>query len=257
SAEDNPQLRLYALGAALNYQIIYGFDVVRMTIIQPRLGSTSSDTISLEDLLEWAEGYVEPRARAAYEGRGEYCPDDKACRWCKAKATCRARADAALKTACEDFSLDALPDADAVSQETTPATLMTVGEIADLLPLLPKLEAWAKDVQEWALTQARDHNVRYEGYKLVEGRSNRKITDPQAAAEALQKIGCEPATYYKPPELRTITALEKVLGKPVFADVLGDLVVKPSGKPVLVPEGDKRPEINSIESAKADFAEME
>ncbi|MEG0991505.1 MAG: DUF2800 domain-containing protein [Gordonibacter sp.] len=256
SAEDNSQLRLYALGAALKYQIIYGFDFVRMTIVQPRLGSTSTDCLSYADLIDWAETYVEPRARAADEGRGEYCPGEKQCRWCKAKAICRARADANLTAACEDFALGALPEADEVQMSLALPELITLDEVAELLPVLPRIEAWAKDVQEWALSQARDHNIRFTGYKLVEGRSNRKISDADAAASALKTLGCDPVTYYEPPKLKTLTALEKTLTKPVVADVLGDLIIKPAGKPALVPEGDKRPEINSIESAKADFADI-
>lgn len=254
SAEDNPQLRLYALGAALKYQIIYGFATVRMTIVQPRLGSTSTDCLSYADLIDWAESYVEPRARAADEGRGEPNPGEKQCRWCKAKAICRARAEANLAAACEDFALDELPEADEAQASLAAPELMTLEEVAALLPVLPRIEAWAKDVQEWALAQARDHGVRFDDFKLVEGRSNRKIADTDAAVAALKTLGCDPVTYYEPPKLKSLTALERTLSKPVVADVLGELIVKPAGKPTLVPEGDKRPEINSAERAKEDFA---
>ncbi|MEG0303985.1 DUF2800 domain-containing protein, partial [Gordonibacter sp.] len=226
----------------------------------PRLGSTSTDSLSYADLIDWAETYVEPRARAADEGRGEYCPGEKQCRWCKAKAVCRARAEANLVAACEDFAvqlpdLDAFPGPGDVEDALQRPELLSIDEVAGLLPALPAIEAWAKDVQEWALARARDHGARFAGYKLVEGRSNRKIADTEAAAAALQALGCDPATYYEPPKLKTLTALEKTLTKPVVANVLGDLVVKPAGKPALVPDSDKRPEISSTESAREDFAD--
>lgn len=255
SAEGNPQLRLYALGAALKYRIIYGFDTVAMTIVQPRLSSASTDSVGLEDLLDWAETYVEPRARAADEGRGEFVPGEKQCRWCKAKAVCRARADAMLDVARSEFGV--LDDAELADPDCRPdPELMAVEDIAALLPILPAIEAWAKDVQDYALVQARDHGMRFEGYKLVEGRSSRKIDDPLKAAEALRDMGYQPGDYYKPAELKTITALEKALGKAAFADVLGDLVTKPAGKPALVPVNDRRPEMGSAESAQEDFGEV-
>lgn len=254
SAEGNDQLRLYALGAVLGYRCLYDFGEVRMTIVQPRLNSVSTDSLGCAELIDWAETYVEPRARMADEGRGEYSPGEKQCRWCKAKAVCRARADAMLDVARAEFGV--LDDADLADPDRKPdPELMTVEDIAALLPILPAIEAWAKDVQDYALAQARDHGVRFEGYKLVEGRSSRKIDDPLKAAEALRDMGYQPGDYYKPAELKTITALERALGKAAFSDVLGAYVVKPAGKPALVPEGDKRPEINSAESAAADFAE--
>lgn len=256
SAEGNPQLRLYALGAVLGYRCLYDFDEVRMTIVQPRLGSASTDSVSYEDLIDWAETCVEPRARAADEGRGEFNPGEKQCRWCKAKAVCRARAEANLKAACEDFSLDSLPEGPEEVEASVPLPeLLEVEEVAELLPLLPAIEAWAKDVQDWALAQARDRGVRFPGYKLVEGRSNRKVVQPGAAMDALALEGFAPADYQKPAELVPIGKLEKLLGKARFAEVLGAYVDKPAGKPALVPESDKRPAIDPSESAAADFAE--
>lgn len=255
SAEGNPQLRLYALGAALAYMDLFEFDNVRMTIVQPRLGSVSSDSMSLADLLGWAEDYVKPRAFLADAGEGELNPGENQCRWCKAKAVCRARAEAMLEAACEDFSLADVPDAQDVELLAPKPELLTVEEVAELLPALPAIEAWAKDVQEWALAQARDHGTRFPGYKLVEGRSNRKVVQPGAAMDALALEGFAASDYQKPAELAPIGKLEKLLGKARFAEVLGAYVDKPAGKPALVPESDKRPEISSAESAAADFAE--
>lgn len=256
SAEGNPQLRLYALGAALAYMDLFCFDDVHMTIVQPRLGSVSSDSMSLNDLLDWAEFYVKPRALKADAGEGELRPSEHACRWCRVKAVCRARAEASLKAACEDFSLDSLPESPEEAEMSVPLPdLLEVEEVAELLPLLPAIEAWAKDVQEWALAQARDRGTRFPGYKLVEGRSNRKVVQPGAAMDALSLEGFAASDYQKPAELVPIGKLEKLLGKARFAEVLGAYVDKPAGKPALVPESDKRPEISSAESAAADFAD--
>jgi len=270
-AQDNPQLRLYALGAALKYQMLFGFSRVSMSIIQPRLGASSTDTLGFDDLLAWATDYVAPRAQLAFEGKGDFCPGEHACRFCRIKATCRARAELSLSTALDDFSEFYISDTgEATDQfnfnrigvgevkDCLPAKeRLTIKEISQLLPVLPIIEAWAKEVQEWALEQARDHSVRFEGYKLVEGRSNRLISDPEAAIGILDETDIESEKYIKPVELQGITALEKALGKKTFSELLGDLVIKPAGKPVLAPECDKRPEISSLESAVEDFKEKE
>lgn len=286
SAEENPQLRLYALGAIEKYRILFDFDIVSMTIIQPRLGAASTDTMTLAELEAWAETVVRPAAELAYLGHGEPCPSESACRWCRAKATCRARADAMIATAISEFDDDIgfsqarFDAANPPSAEDVEAhaklggivgfgldpscaptfggekeLMLTIDEIAALLPALPAIEAWAKDVQDWALEQARDHNVRFPGYKLVEGRSIRRITDAEAAAQALENAGYEPDQFYKPAELMAIGGLEKLLGKKGFADLLGGFVDKPAGKPALVPTSDKRPELGSAQGAISDFEE--
>lgn len=267
SAEGNPQLRLYALGALLKFGLLFDIDRVKMTINQPRLGSVSTDEISAEGLLAWAQDVVKPAAELAYKGEGDFHPGEEACRWCRAKAACRARADEAITTAMLDFATPAedgtLPQCDAAnppsveefdSCSSTPEAL-TVDEISRLLPILPRIEAWAKDVQDWALEQARDHGVRFAGYKLVEGRSTRKITDEEGAIAALEQAGYEDTDYLKPKALNAIGGLEKLLGKARFEEVLGEFVTKPAGKPALVSDDDKRPEIGSAEGAAADFAE--
>ncbi|MEK3887479.1 DUF2800 domain-containing protein [Bacillus sp. FSL K6-3431] len=240
SAEDNPQMRLYGLGAFDRYSMLYDIDRVRMTIVQPRLDSVSSETLSADDLLEWAESEVKPKADMAWNGEGEFVPGDH-CRFCKVSASCRARADENLKMAEYDFA-----DPFLLSHE----------EIASILEKADELQKWAKDVSEYALVQAESHGVKFPGYKLVEGRSNRKYSDSEAVADLLLEKEFKPDDIYKPKEIKTITALEKVLGKKVFVEVLGDLIVKPPGKPALVPESDKRSELNSAESAAADFADV-
>lgn len=267
SAKDNPQLRLYALGAFLKYGMLFDIDSVKMTINQPRLQSVSTDEISADDLLIWAQDIVKPAAELAYKGEGEFCPSEEACRWCRAKAVCRARADEAIATAMLDFAMPAedgtLPQCDAAnppsveefSSYSSAPEALTIDEISRLLPILPRIEAWAKDVQDWALEQARDHGVRFAGYKLVEGRSTRKITDEEGAIAALEQAGYEDTDYLKPKALNAIGGLEKLLGKARFEEILGEFVTKPAGKPTLVSDDDKRPEIGSAESAVADFTE--
>lgn len=234
SAVGNPQLRLYGLGAWSAYSFLYDIREIRMTIVQPRLDSVSDDTMPVDELLQWAETVVKPAAALAYEGKGEFLAGDH-CRWCKIKGNCRARADANMKALEYEFR--------------DPATL-SLDEVGQILYVTEQLAAWASDVKEYAFEQAvRGESV--PGWKLVEGRSNRTITDKEKAREALAAAGIEPDDYLKPRDLLGIGDLEKRNGKKVVAELLGDLIVKPAGKPVLVVETDRRPELNSVDQ---DFA---
>lgn len=241
SAEKNSQTRLYGLGAIATYMMLYDFLTVRMTIIQPRLDITSTEELRVDELMTWAQNELRPKAKLAYAGEGEFCAGDH-CKFCKAKATCKARADYNLELAKYDFQ-----DAFLLSKE----------DIAEVLARADQLKAWVTDIETYALEQARDHGERFPGWKLVEGRSNRKYTDEEVVAKTLTGAGYEKDKIYKPQELLGITAMEKVLGKKQFGELLSDLVVKPAGKPVLVPESDTRPEINSLQSAINDFSEAE
>lgn len=236
-AEGNPQLRLYGLGAAALFGDIYDFDRVRMTIIQPRLDHISTEELSLADLQTWAEEVVKPAAELAIGADAPtHCGDW--CRWCPAKATCRTRAEAQLELARYDF---AAPD------------LLTPDEIADILARAEELQKWAADVQGYALQQALA-GEHFTGWKLVEGRSVRKYADDIKVAEALQDAGFPEAALYER-KLYGITAMEKIVGKKKLTEILGELIIKPAGKPVLVPATDKREEINTTEAAKRDFAD--
>lgn len=237
SATGNTQMRLYALGAINQYGLLYDFDCIRMTIVQPRLDSISSDDISASALLKWGDEYVRPRAQMAIAGEGEFVPGDH-CQFCKAKAQCRARAEANLAMARYDFQK---PE------------LLTNDEIAEILAEAERLQKWSKDVQEYALDQAVNHGVKFPGWKLVEGRSNRKYSDPEAVAAKLRAEGYSPDVIYRPQELWGITEMQKKLGKKLFEEYLGDLIIKPAGKPTLAPESDKRPELSSVASAVEDF----
>lgn len=230
-AEDNSQMMCYALGALDTFDNLYDIQKIEMTIFQPRRANISSFTISKDDLLKWAEDILKPTAALAYEGKGEFKAGEH-CQFCRVKATCRKRAEANLELAKYDFSM--------------PATLDNF-EIAAILPRIDQLVAWGNDVKDFALLQAQN-GIHYEGFKLVEGRSNRKYTDETAVADAVTKAGYDP--YDK--KLLGITAMSSLLGKKKFDELLGALIYKPPGKPTLVPETDKRPALNS---AAEDFKE--
>lgn len=237
-AQDNPQLRLYGLGAVEAFDLLYDFDTVEMTIIQPRLGSVSTETMPVNFLRDWGRYTVRPLAEKAARGEGEFKAGDH-CRFCKARQICRARAEANMELAKMEF---ADPE------------LLTDEEIGEVLRAADQLTAWAKDIAEYALTEAVNHDKKWDGWKLVEGRSVRKYKDEVKVAEELVKAGFDDAVIYEK-KLYGITAMEKLLGKKKFSEVLKDLIDKPAGKPTLVPESDKRPEINKADKAKEDFKE--
>lgn len=231
SAVENPQMKLYALGAWSAFNYLYSIDEIRMTIIQPRLDSVSTYSLSVEDLLDWAENVVKPAADSAFCGEGEFKAGDH-CRWCKVKATCRARAEENMK---------------AISYEFRDPALLSMEEIGSLLYVADQLKAWVKDVEDYAFEQAKN-GVKIPQWKLVEGRSSRSISDKHAVMTILENAEIDSEKYLKPQELLGIGELEKRIGKKELSSLIGGLIVKPPGKPTLVPETDKRPELNSIES---------
>ncbi|BDR64438.1 nuclease [Clostridium tetani] len=232
SAIDNKQMRLYALGAIAEFSFLYDIEKIKMTIIQPRLDSISTDEMLIEELLKWAEEELKPIAKLAYEGKGDFCAGDH-CKFCRAKAICKARADKNMELAKYDF------------QE--PVTLDN-NDIAFILSRADELIKWAADVQEYALGQALQ-GEEFEGFKVVEGRSNRKWTDESKIGEILLGQGfLENVIYTK--KLTGITNMEKAIGKKEVTRLLGDYIIKPQGKPTLAPITDKRPVYNS---AEADF----
>lgn len=237
SALGNPQMRLYALGAINEYSMLYDFDKVRMTIIQPRLDSISEDEISVQELLDWGESIVKPTAAMAIAGEGDYKSGEH-CQFCRAKAVCRKRAEDNLEMARYEFQNP---------------NVLTHDEIAVILEQADALQKWAKDIQEYALDQAENHGVKFPGWKLVEGRSNRKYTDKDAVAAKLKEEGYSSEVIYQPQEIWGITDMEKKIGKKLFADYLKDLVIKPAGKATLAKENDPRPELSSVASAVKDF----
>lgn len=236
SAEDNPQLRLYGLGAYLEHSMLYDIRKVRMTIIQPRLENISTEELTAEELLSWVETEVKPKAALAYAGEGDFKVGDH-CRFCKARATCRARADHNLELSRLDFADPAL---------------LTEEEIGEVLRRADELDHWVKDITEYALAEALK-GTKYEGWKLVEGTSKRKYADPAKVLQVLIENGYEAETVQKPTEPKGLTDMTKLLGKKLFEELLSGLVIKPEGKPALVPESDKRPELNTADEARQDF----
>ncbi len=230
-AEANPQMACYALGALALFDRIYDIDTVRMTIFQPRREHISTFTTTKDKLLEWADKVLSPAAALAANGEGDFKAGEH-CQFCKVKATCRKRAKYNLELAKYDFA---------------PPDTLDNTEIAAVLEKADALISWAGDVKEYALKQALS-GISYPGFKIVEGRSNRKYTDEKAVAAAVSGAGFDP--FEK--RLLGLTDMTKLLGKKRFEELLGGLIYKPRGKPVLVPESDKRPARNT---AQDDFNE--
>lgn len=220
----NSQMMCYALGALEAFGDIYDINQIKMTIFQPRRDNVSTYTISKDDLLKWAEEVLAPTAQLAYTGKGEFKAGDH-CQFCKVKATCRKRAEYNLELAKYDFEM--------------PATLDDI-EIAAILAKVDEMISWGNDIKEYALQQAQS-GVHFDGWKIVEGKSNRKFTDEAAVVFKVKDAGYDP--YEK--KLLGITAMSTMLGKKKFEELLGELVYKPPGKPTLVPESDKRPAMNT------------
>ena len=235
-AEENPQMKLYALGALDIYDGLYDFKEVAMTIFQPRRENVSTWTVTVDELRRWAEEELKPKAELADAGEGEFCSGDW-CMFCKAAVKCRARAQAKLELAKQEFSLP---------------PIITDEEIEDILPRLPDLTKWANDIMAYATDAALNHGKQWKGFKVVEGRSVRKYSDEDAVIKAAKDAGY---TDIFRTSLITLTEMEKLMGKKKFKDILGGLVVKPQGKPTLVPDTDKRPAITGND-AKSDFQKI-
>lgn len=234
-AEHNEQLMIYGLGILDFYEILYDIETVALTIVQPRLEHLSTWEISVEDLKKWAKEELEPKARMALAGEGEFRTGDH-CRFCKARFTCRARAEEYLKLARMEFAEPALLSDD---------------EIAEVLLKVDTLKKWAEEIYAYAQNEAVVNHRQWPGFKLVLGKSNRKYTDENEAAEAAKKAGY--TDIYKT-SLIGITDMEKLMGKKKFSEILGSLVYKPEGKVTLVPESDKREAVKTA-TVEADFKE--
>ena len=236
SAEDNPQMKLYAIGALNLFDSLYDIKKVRMTIVQPRLESISTYEMLTEDLLSWAENELKHKADLAFKGEGEFLSGEH-CRFCRVRHNCRARAEEFLDVAKYEFKK---PD------------LLTDEEIADVLFLSDRLATWANDVHSFASYLAIIEGKQWPGFKLVQGRANRKYKDEKAVIKACEDNGI--ADIYSK-SLLGITAMEKLIGKNKFNEILGALIERPEGKPRLVPSSDKRKEIKINNTAVADFKE--
>lgn len=255
SAQDNPQMLLYTLGALKLYRPIYGDMIRRVStyIDQPRLGSYDGASMTVEELLAWGES-IKPKAAAAFTGTGEFAPGEW-CRFCRAKAKCRARAN--QNTALEDFK-DCIPLGRSIPMQAEydatgfkPSNCLTDEEIGTLLVRAEGLVAWYNDLKEYALAACLNGKT-IPGWKAVEGRSTRAWTDQDAALEALMAGGVEEAIIYDRVP-KTLAQLEKVIGKQRFGELVGGMITKSPGKPALAAESDKRPAYNG---AAADFSEV-
>ena len=234
SAVNNPQMMLYAIGALNLFDSLYDIEKVRMTICQPRFDNISTFEITVDDLIKWAEDVVKPKADLAIKGEGEFCAGEH-CRFCRAKFNCRARAEENMKMAQYDFRK---------------GPLLTDDEITEILSGIDELQKWTNDIQAYALDKAVNENKKWDGFKLVEGRSSRKYSNEQAVARTLIDAGFEEEDIYSK-NLLGITAMEKVIGKKKFKELLDNLVYKPQGKLTLVAQSDRRPEIKS--TVEVDF----
>lgn len=239
-AVDNSQMRLYGLGAYAQLSHLYDIKRVRMTILQPRLNNYSSEELGVEELLRWADDFVKPRATLAWDGLGEFVPGEHCTSgFCRARFTCAARAEANLAIAKAEFAFK-------------PPELLTMEQLTSVLERADEAIKWLNDVQTYALQQAEQGEA-IAGWKLVAGRANRRYANADEVAKRLVDSGIPEAVIYER-SLLGITAMEKALGKKQFGELLGDLVVKPAGKPTLVPAADKRPALNSAASAAEDFS---
>lgn len=234
-AYENPQMKCYALGALTLFDSLYEIQTVEMSIFQPRRDNVSTFTLPVTELISWAEKVLKPKAELAIKGEGEFEAGDW-CRFCRAKATCRKRAEENLKLAELEFK---------------PPSVLTDSEIEEVLKTIPTLTKWADDVLAYATDSAINHGKEWSGFKLVEGRSVRKFKDETAVIEKAKAAGF---TDIFKTSLIGLTEMQKLMGKKKFEDILGDLVIKPSGKLTLVPDSDKRAKVN-VQNINQEFKE--
>lgn len=235
-AEHNSQMMLYALGALGVYDSLYDIREVSMSIFQPRRENVSTWTISVDDLRDWAENELKPKAEMAFKGDGEYLPGEW-CTFCRAATRCRARAEEKMKLAQSEFKLP---------------PLLSDAEIESILSQLPGLTKWADEILAYATDAAVHHGKEWHGFKVVEGRSVRKFKDEKIVAETAKANGF--TDIYRQ-SLIPLSEMQKLMGKAKFDEILGSLIIKAPGRPTLVPSSDKRPAMN-VTNATNDFDEI-
>lgn len=237
-ADHNPQMMLYALGAMSELSLLYRFKFVHMTIVQPRVNNISEFTMAADELIEWGEKVVKPKAEAAISGNGEFEAGDW-CRFCRAKRQCKTRYEA-------NDSL--YPE---LSAQHDPR-LITLEELGEYLKRGKDMAAWLEDMKEYALSESLA-GADVPGWKAVEGRGSRVFTDTDEAVDTLIKNGIDESVLYERRVL-TLAQMEKAVGKKAFGELVGDLVIKNPGKPTLVEESDKRPRITNQPTAADVFS---
>lgn len=237
SSAGNPQMQLYAAGALALFEPLYDIRTVGMTILQPRLSNKATSVMPVSDLEDWLTGVVTPKAEEALSGRGVYLPSEAACRFCKAKGECAARAEKFVELFEED------PDPGLLSQE----------RLGEILSMTRDMKTWLGELETVA-TQRLLSGDKIPGWKLVEAKTRRQIPDEEAAAKALRDAGLSDEQIFTV-KLAGITAIEKALGKKRAAEALEGLIVKPKGGPALAPQTDKRPELHPEEAILEAFEE--
>ena len=270
SGENNPQMRLYGLGALkylevsknealkeFNQDLITHelldekpedlFPILKIDpqsistmIIQPRLENFTGENMTIKELLAWGES-IKPIAAQAWAGKGEFQSGDH-CRWCKVRGNCKARANQNLDLV-KQYNL------------SNPA-LLTLQELGEILKRVDNFSSWAKDVSDFSLMEAKNGS-KIPGFKLVEGRSNRKIKDEEKAKKLLRSINLKDEQFLKPQTMQGLTELEKLVGKKKLNDLFASIIEKPPGAPTLAPETDKRPEISHTAQAQEVFNLLE
>lgn len=228
-SERNPQLMLYALGAHEMYKIFYNIQLIELHIVQPRISNTSTYKLTINELNEFGKK-VKEIAPIAFKGEGEFKPSEEACRFCRARTQCRARAMDNLKL---------FPEI-----EKQPP-LITNAEVGEYLRQGADVANWLKDLQDYALSQCLA-GEEVPGWKVVAGRGSRDWTDQEQAFEKLKANGIDEALLFERKAL-TLAQVEKTVGKTNFESLVGDMVVKHQGKPTLVVETDKREVYNNMD----------
>jgi hypothetical protein len=251
SAIGNSQLRLYALGAVKKHLRECSCNETKMTIIQPRLDDISTDFVNIADLNDWAINFVKPRAELAIAGKGELVAGEH-CKFCRMKGKCQTLADKQLAIAQAEFG-------EVAENNMLEPSQMSPEVIARILDIAPKFIDWFKDVERHAANISINEGAQIPGYKIVEGRSTRIITDVYAVAEKLRTAGFKEEDYLKPVELLGITSLEKNIGKKLFNSLCEQYIIKPQGKPTLVPNSDKRVaiDVKSLRLNGEEFIDIE
>ena len=238
-AQDNPQLMLYSLGAYLEFSLFNDIENINMGIIQPRLDIVSIFEISADELMKWAENEVKPNAEKAFKGEGDFKVGQ--CTFCRAKALCRARAEA-------NMSLE--------TEMKLKGNILSNEEMGEILNRARDVVKWVKDIENYC-QQAILRGEYVPGWKVVEGRSVRAFSDTEKAMEVLKEKGVAEELMYER-KMLTLTQLEGVVGKKDFNEYVGDFIIKPKGKPTLVPESDKRaPYVNDVINASDDFINLD
>lgn len=241
-AVNNPQMRLYALGALSTYQLLYQFRTVHMHIVQPRIQNFSQETLGIDILRQWAEDVVKPKAQEALSADGGKFHPGECCRFCRAKAPCKARSEyyaAMVDTAYEKRDM----------------TMITMPELGEYLKKAKLLKEWAENLQEYAISQCLQ-GVHVPGWKCVEGRGIRAFTDTDAAFSRLMENGIDESILYERVPL-TLAKTEKAIGKKLFEELVSEYIEKKPGKPALVPESDKRPPLDLTPKAADVFKSIE